>query len=89
MASRCCLFAQVTVKRQVVKVAKKNYLKDMRPAQKNKPHKPACWSDYWQAFAAFLRRPKTIFDLKDRGRFVLFLLLVIILLQKVVEWLTS
>ncbi len=89
MASRCCLFAQVTAKRQVVKVAKKNYLKNIQPTPQNKQRKPASWRDYWQALAAFLRRPKTIFDLKDRSRFVLLLLLIIILLQKVVEYLSN
>lgn len=71
------------------KVARKNYLKDMQPKHQNKQRKPASWHDYWQAMKDFLRRPKTIFDLKDRSRFMLLLLLVIILLQKVVEYLSN
>lgn len=89
MASGCCLFSQVTAKGQVVKVARKNYLKDMQPEPQNKQQKPASLNDYWQATKDFLRRPKTIFDLKDRSRFMLLLLLVIILLQKVVEYLSN
>ena len=34
-------------------------------------------NDFIQAFLEFLGRPKTIFDLKDRGRLLLILLLVI------------
>ena len=34
-------------------------------------------NDFLQAFSEFLGRPKTIFDLKDRGRLLLILLLVI------------
>lgn len=62
----------------------KNYLKnlpDKRCPQKNN----AAFSEYVQAFLDFLRRPKTVFDLKDRLRFALLLIAVIILLQKVVE----
>lgn len=70
-------------------MAGKNYLKDMQPEPSNKRRKAASWRDYRQALRDFLRRPKTIFDLKDRSRFVLLLLLVIILLQKVVEYLSN
>ena len=34
-----------------------------------------------QAFSEFLGRPKTIFDLKDRGRLLLILLLVIAVVE--------
>lgn len=62
----------------------KNYLNnlpDKRCPQKNN----AAFSEYVQAFLDFLRRPKTVFDLKDRLRLALLLFAVIILLQKVVE----
>ncbi|WP_405379483.1 hypothetical protein [Phascolarctobacterium sp.] len=64
---------------------RKNYLRDLpdgRPPHKNK----ASLHDYLQAFLDFLRRPKTVFDFKDRSRFVLLLIVIIILLQKVVEF---
>ena len=37
----------------------------------------------------FLRKPKTRFDLLDMGRFLIKLALVIILLQKVVEYFSN
>ena len=37
--------------------------------------------DFMQAFLEFLGRPKTIFDLKDRGRLLLILLLVIAVIE--------
>jgi hypothetical protein len=47
------------------------------------------WRDYLAAGREFLRRPKTRFDLADRGRFLFFLIALIILLQKVVEYFSS
>ena len=37
--------------------------------------------DFLQAFSEFLRRPKTIFDIKDRLRLLLLLLAVIAVLE--------
>ncbi|MDY4921290.1 MAG: hypothetical protein SO119_09530 [Phascolarctobacterium sp.] len=64
-------------------MTRKNYLKDMQPD--NKKMRAGSLSEYLQALQGFLRKPKTRFDLVDRGRFVILLVIVIILLQKVVE----
>lgn len=45
--------------------------------------------EYVQAFLDYLRRPKTVFDLKDRSKALLLLLAIIIVLQKVVEMLSD
>lgn len=66
----------------------KNYLND-HPGDCRRQKKSASIREYVQAFLEFLRRPKTVFDLKDRARFVLLLIAVIILLQKVVELLSD
>ena len=47
------------------------------------------YREYLQAGLAFLRKPKTIFDFKDRSRFVILLAVLIILLQKVVEYFSN
>ena len=53
--------------------------------QKNtSPHKPT-YKEYMQAFLYYLRRPKTVFDLKDRAKAAAIIGLVIIILQMVVE----
>ena len=54
-------------------------------AQKDK--RPTTYSDYGKAFLEYLRRPKTVYDLKDRAKCILLLLFIIIALQKVVRWL--
>ena len=46
-------------------------------------------SDFMQAFLEFLGRPKTIFDLKDRGRLLLILLLVIALIEGLLYYLEN
>lgn len=43
--------------------------------------------EYVQAFLDYLRRPKTVFDFKDRTKAVLLLVVIIIILQTVVEML--
>ena len=45
--------------------------------------------DFMQAFLEFLGRPKTIFDLKDRGRLLLILLLVIAVLEGMIFYLQT
>ena len=50
----------------------------------NSPHKPT-YKEYMQAFLDYLRRPKTVFDLKDRAKAAAIIGLVIIILQMVVE----
>lgn len=50
----------------------------------NSSHKPT-YKEYMQAFLDYLRRPKTVFDLKDRAKAAAIIGLVIILLQMVVE----
>lgn len=45
--------------------------------------------DYLEAFSDFLRRPKTVFDLKDRTKGLILLITIIIVLQKVVEMLSD
>ena len=54
-------------------------------AQKDK--RPTTYSEYLKAFLEYLRRPKTVYDLKDRVKCILLLLFIIIALQKVVRWL--
>ena len=44
-------------------------------------------SDFIQAFLEFLGRPKTIFDLKDRGRLLLILLLIIAAIEGLLDYL--
>lgn len=50
----------------------------------NSPHKPT-YKEYMQAFLDYLRRPKTVFDLKDRAKAAVLIGLVIIIVQMVVE----
>ena len=45
------------------------------------------FSDYAKAFLDYLRRPKTVFDIKDRAKAAVLLGAIIILLQMVVEML--
>lgn len=45
--------------------------------------------DYLQAFLDYLRRPKTVFDIKDRTKGLLLMLAIIIVLQKVVQMLAD
>lgn len=51
--------------------------------------KPPTFNDYLQAFSDYLRRPKTVFDVKDRTKGILLLIAIIILLQKVVQMLSD
>lgn len=51
--------------------------------------KPPKFKDYLQAFSDYLRRPKTVFDFKDRTKGILLLIAIIILLQKVVQMLSD
>ena len=46
-------------------------------------------NDFMQAFLEFLGRPKTIFDIKDRGRLLLILLLVIALIEGLLYYLEN
>ena len=46
-------------------------------------------NDFMQAFLGFLGRPKTIFDIKDRGRLLLILLLVIALIEGLLYYLEN
>lgn len=55
---------------------------------KREPKLPT-FKDYLQAFSDYLRRPKTVFDLKDRTKGILLLIAIIILLQKVVQMLSD
>lgn len=50
---------------------------------------PPTFKDYLQAFSDYLRRPKTVFDFKDRIKGILLLIAIIILLQKVVQMLSD
>ncbi len=51
--------------------------------------KPPTIKDYFQAFSDFLRRPKTVFDIKDRTKGLILLIAIIIMLQKVVQMLSD
>ena len=46
-------------------------------------------NDFMQAFLEFLGRPKTIFDIKDRGRLLLILLLVIAVMEGMIFYLQT
>ncbi|MBR4909533.1 MAG: hypothetical protein IKZ43_11045 [Acidaminococcaceae bacterium] len=46
-------------------------------------------SDFIQAFLEFLGRPKTIFDLQDRGRLLLILLLIIAAIEGLLYYLEN
>lgn len=52
---------------------------------KNEQQHKAKFSDYVQAFLDYLRRPKTVFDIKDRAKAAILLGTIIILIQMVVE----
>lgn len=54
-----------------------------------KQPKPPTIKDYLQAFSDYLRRPKTVFDIKDRTKGLLLMLAIIIVLQKVVQMLAD
>ena len=54
-----------------------------------KYRKEPTFKDYLEAFSDFLRRPKTVFDLKDRTKGLILLITIIIVLQKVVEMLSD
>ncbi len=54
---------------------------------KNISPKPPTIHDYLEAFSEFLRRPKTVFDFKDRTKGIILLIAIIIILQKVVQML--
>ncbi|MEG1727101.1 MAG: hypothetical protein RR321_04190 [Acidaminococcaceae bacterium] len=43
------------------------------------------WSELWQAWCVYVKQPKTVFDLQDRAKAVLFLVVVIVLAQAVVQ----
>ncbi len=51
----------------------------------NKPAGKTGLREYAQAFLDYLRRPKTVFDIKDRSKMLLIILAAIIILQKVVK----
>lgn len=55
-------------------------------SEQNKQQKTEI-KEYVQAFLDYLRRPKTVFDFKDRTKAVLLLAVIIIILQTVVEML--
>lgn len=55
----------------------------------NKNEHQTTWKEYFVAFLDYLRRPKTVFDLKDRTKALILLITIIIILQKVVEILTD
>lgn len=56
---------------------------------KKREPKPPTIKDYFQAFSDFLRRPKTVFDIKDRTKGLILLIAIIIMLQKVVQMLSD
>ena len=53
--------------------------------QQNKKKKKTTYKEYFEAFLDYLRRPKTVFDLKDRAKAAVIIGAVIILVQMVVE----
>ena len=65
----------------------KNYCSEHEVKQ-NITKKVTC-HEKMQAFLDYLRRPKTVFDFKDRTKGILLLIAIIILLQKVVQMLSD
>ena len=53
--------------------------------QKNNSSHKTTYKEYFEAFLDYLRRPKTIFDLKDRAKAAVIIGLGIIFVQMVVE----
>ena len=53
--------------------------------QQNNSSQKTTYKEYFEAFLDYLRRPKTVFDLKDRAKAAALIGLVIIILQMVVE----
>ena len=53
--------------------------------KQEKPTGKTSYIAYMKAFLEYLRRPKTVFDLKDRLLCLLLLMLIIFVLQKVVR----
>ncbi len=53
--------------------------------KQNKSTGKTTYIAYMKAFLEYLRRPKTVFDLKDRLRCLLLLVVIIFILQKVVR----
>jgi hypothetical protein len=53
--------------------------------QQNNSSQKTTYKEYFEAFLDYLRRPKTVFDLKDRAKAAAIIGLVIIILQMVVE----
>ena len=70
-------------------MSRKNYLQDMPSCKRTEQKHISSYREYLQAGLAFLRKPKTRFALRDRSMLVLLLVLVIILLQKVVEYFSN
>ena len=70
-------------------MSRKNYLRDMPSCKRTEQKHISSYREYLQAGLAFLRKPKTRFDFRDRSMLVLLLVLVIILLQKVVEYFSN
>ena len=70
-------------------MSRKNYLRDMPSCKRTEQKHISSYREYLQAGLAFLRKPKPRFDLRDRSMLVLLLVLVIILLQKVVEYFSN
>ena len=62
-------------------MSSKNYLQDMPSCKRAEQKHISSYREYLQAGLAFLRKPKTRFDLRDRSMLLLLLVLVIILLQ--------
>ena len=65
----------------------KNYCSEHEVKQ-NITKKVTC-HEKMQAFLDYLRRPKTVFDVKDHTKGILLLIAIIILLQKVVQMLSD
>ena len=53
--------------------------------QQNNSSQKTTYKEYFEAFLDYLRRPKTVFDLKVRAKAAALIGLVIIIVQMVVE----
>lgn len=68
-----------------------NYLESLKGEliETNKDKKIKNYRDIWRAWLRYCQRPKTLFDLKDRTKAVILLVLVIIVGQIVVQYILN
>lgn len=53
---------------------------------KNKKHKTTTYKEVLMAFYEYLRRPKTVFDIKDRLKALIFFAIIIWILEEIAQF---